>query len=66
MKIAIIHSTFGKINIRDTNFVPRVGDSIELWYHPFPVVRRIIAFPSLKTLDELKIPSSVEVLVFVE
>lgn len=69
MRVAIIHSTYGKVQISDTDFIPRVGDRVGLWHRPFPTVHEVIAFPSEDLLKELGIKSSgvglVEVIIFV-
>jgi len=39
----------------DTDFIPRVGDKIDMFYEPLPTVTSVVAWPSIKRLDALKI-----------
>lgn len=66
MKIAIANPVFGKVEVREVAFVPRVGDHVDLWYRPLPSVRQVIAFPSADSLAAMRIAEPVDAVVLVE
>jgi hypothetical protein len=65
MKILIISELAGVSKEIETNFVPRVGDHVDLFYSPPSCVKRVLAFPSGDTLNTLGF-SDIEAIVFVD
>ncbi len=65
IEIMIINK-FGNKEIVSSNFVPRVGDNIDLFYEPYPIVKKVLAFPSPATKQELGDPRHYDVILFVE
>ena len=54
MKIIIVNHQYGKCSVRNNcDFVPRVGDHIDIFYDPPPVVTKVIAYPGKRRLDLL-------------
>lgn len=35
---------------RESNFLPRVGDWVDEFYQPYPVVQQVVLWPSIATL----------------
>lgn len=42
-----------QVLITEFAFVPRIGDKIDIFYHPFPVVTSVLLYPSDETLSSL-------------
>lgn len=53
MKVLVINQ-FGNGQIVTTDFVPRVGDRIDMFYEPLPTVTGVVAWPSEARLKTLK------------
>lgn len=54
MKILFVHSDFGTIVFRESDFVPRTGDKIALFnISPSPTVTDVICWPSNNQLKGL-------------
>lgn len=51
-KVLIINK-FGKSKTNDMDYIPRIGDTIPIFYQPWPKVIKVIWFPE-KALPELK------------
>lgn len=54
MRILFI-TEMGHNTIKETNILPRVGDKVDVFYRPFPVVENVLLFPSKKLLEEFGI-----------
>jgi len=52
MKLLIINK-FGDNKLINGEFVPRIGDTIDLFYVPLPVVSKVVCFPSSERLSEI-------------
>lgn len=55
---------YGKNEIKDMDYIPRVGELIPLFYQPYPRVTQVAWFPE-KILPELEC-KHVDVLITVE
>lgn len=53
MRILFVTET-GENKIMETNILPRVGDKVDMFYRPFPVVENVLLFPSKELLDEFR------------
>lgn len=53
MKIAII-CMYGNYRIIETQILPRVGDRIDMFYTPRPVVNSVLLYPSNKSMDMIE------------
>ena len=68
MKVLVI-GKFGCNKIVTTDFVPRVGDKIDMFYEPLPTVKSVIAWPSearLATLDAGGFSEKIEAVLIVD
>lgn len=65
MKITIV-SHYGVKNSIECSHVPRIGERVDMFYHPAPTVIDVINFPSDDTKGAMGIPHNTEVLVFVK
>lgn len=66
MLILIING-FGQCKTRDSDFIPRVGDKIDMFYKPFPVVTSVTHWPSDETLKDTQYTSSeIQAIITVE
>ena len=54
MKVLII-DTMGNSRVVTTEFIPRIGDTIDMFYEPLPTVIKVVAWPSNERLKALKI-----------
>lgn len=52
MNILVI-SQVGKHEVINSDFVPRVGDKIDLFYEPLPEVTQVVAWPSNERLKAI-------------
>jgi len=52
MDILIINSK-GENIVIETDFIPRVGDGIDVFYKPYPKVTNVLLFPSKDTLKAI-------------
>lgn len=53
MQILIINQ-FGNGEVKTVNFIPRVGDRIDMFYSPSPTVTGVLCYPSKSTLESVK------------
>jgi hypothetical protein len=53
MKIVFI-SEFGKACIKSTEILPRIGDSVDMFYKPSPKVLSVLLYPTIDTLKSLE------------
>lgn len=65
MKILIIDFA-GRNKIVDSDFIPRIGDRVDMFYEPSPTVNCVLCWPSLGRLRELKIDVHVDAIVTVK
>ncbi len=49
MKILIVNN-FGKGKVKDTDILPSLGHSIDMFYRPHPIVKSVLLWPSEETL----------------
>ena len=55
MKIITISRLAAQMQVTsNVQSVPRVGDSIDIFYEPHPVVKKVIWFPSTATLKSIE------------
>ncbi len=52
MKILIIDQ-FGQAEIKESLFVPRVGDKIDMFFGPLPSVTQVVVWPSIERLQAI-------------
>jgi len=64
MKTVFFMNKFGKSEISDIIDIPRIGDTIPIFYEPYPKVIEVIWFPH-KVLPELK-DTEVDAIVIVK
>ena len=67
MKLFIM-SNFGHGIMVESSILPRIGDSVDLFYTPLPKVKEVILYPTEKTFPQLmKIePEGIEAIIVVE
>lgn len=51
-KVLIVASVH-KVVYDEMKIIPRVGDKIDVFYHPFPTVTQILLKPSYKTMKRI-------------
>lgn len=51
MRVLIIDNFVGKAVIKETGFIPRLGDRLDLFYEPYPTVDGLLIWPTEKTLE---------------
>ena len=56
MNILILNELGKNLVMEDVPFIPRVGDSIDVFYRPLPIVKRVVCFPSVETLKDCPEP----------
>jgi hypothetical protein len=62
----IILNRSGKAEIKlGVNFIPRIGDSVDMFYSPPPIVRRVIAYPGKEILEYVSTEEPIDALVYV-
>lgn len=59
MKILIIETVINKAVIKTVQSIPRVGERIDLFYSPLPIVKDIVNLPTQATLEAMGIKSGV-------
>lgn len=52
MTILIVNE-FGQTAVRESEFLPRIGDKIDLFYEPLPTVTGVVAWPSPERIKAL-------------
>ncbi len=52
MKILVINK-YGQNKVLDSDIIPRVGDVVDMFYHPLPKVNSVLLWPSDETLKNL-------------
>lgn len=50
MRILFI-TDMGKNKIMETNILPRAGDKVDMFWHPYPVVTQVLLYPSKETME---------------
>jgi hypothetical protein len=65
MRVMIIDG-YGQDVVKETNLLPRIGDSIDMFSNPFPKVESVVLWPTRATLDDLDIGELVDVIVLVK
>jgi len=55
MKILIM-SEFGHPQIKEVNFIPTIGMTVDAFYTPYPKVIGVLAYPSVETIAKLEQP----------
>jgi hypothetical protein len=53
MKILVLDS-LGSIEVVDSEFLPRVGDKVDMFYEPLPTVTSVVVWPTKKRLKQIK------------
>lgn len=66
MKMIFYHKSFSYTKVVRGNFVPRVGDEVDMWHRPFPRVTNVIAFPTAELLKEFDGAEDVDAIISVE
>lgn len=52
MKILIV-STIGKGEVKESDFIPRIGEKVDMFYHPMPTVTSVTNWPSKELLKQV-------------
>jgi len=52
MKILIVSQVANNAEVKNVNVIPRIGDSIDMFYYPFPIVTKVILFPTSNLLQK--------------
>jgi hypothetical protein len=52
MKLLIING-FGKGEIKESDFIPRVGEKVDMFYRPMPTVSQVVNWPSKEVLKQV-------------
>jgi hypothetical protein len=60
MKILVLSQYHG-MEIFDRQFVPRVGDKVDVFYEPMPTVNTVVAWPSRTKLRQLGIDDKIQI-----
>lgn len=58
MKILVVESSFNLVNEMVVPFIPRIGDAIDLFYSPFPIVTSVLIITNPTTLEQFGIKSN--------
>ena len=64
--IAIVNPTFNKGELRQCDSVPRIGDSVDMWYRPLPIVKQVVWWPNEEMRKVFDLDESVDVVVVAE
>ena len=63
MRILFV-TKLGKNKIMETNILPRVGDKVDMFYRPFPIVENVLLFPGKELLAEFGLfPEEIDAIV---
>ena len=52
MKLLIING-LGNGEIKESDFIPRVGEKVDMFYHPMPTVSQVVNWPSKEVLKQV-------------
>lgn len=71
MNVAICHSRLKRVVVKTMAHVPRIGEGVDIWFHPCPRVKDVIWYPSVATRSLLRasgmeVSVDVDVILFVE
>ena len=55
MKILIIDQYGNNTKIKDADIIPRIGDSLDIFYDPLPKVTKVVLYPKKERLKEFKV-----------
>ena len=64
LKILVINQ-YGHNEIKESKFIPRVGDGVDMFYEPLPKVTAVVAWPSADRLSALGIDTPIDAIVTV-
>lgn len=62
MKVLFV-TKYGQNCFKDLSFIPRLGDSMDLFYRPYPKVTAVLLFPTLTTLAELGVTDHIDAVI---
>lgn len=64
----IFRTEFNQIEIKETKIIPRLGDTLPMFYKPYPSVYKIILFPDMNELRNLDYEkfNEIDAIVFVK
>lgn len=65
MRLLIINS-FGQSESKDSDCVPSIGDSVDMFYSPLPIVTSVVWWPSLDRLQALGITIHYDAIITVK
>jgi hypothetical protein len=65
MKLLIVNQ-LGNHAIVDSNVIPRVGDRVDLFYTPYPMVTSVLLWPKESTLKAMNISVAIEAIITVD
>ena len=51
MKILVINQ-FGRKEVKDSDFLPRVGDKVDMFQNPLPTVFEVVCWPSKEQIKD--------------
>jgi len=55
MKVIVLSKLANKSVFMKGDFIPRIGDTVDLFYEPLPKVIGVILYPTKERLKQLKI-----------
>lgn len=64
MNILVVNG-YGKYEILASDFVPRIGEKVDLFYEPLPSVTSVVAWPTRERLNALKINDDIDAIITV-
>lgn len=67
MKIIVLNGVIGEKIIKDVKAIPRIGEKIDLFYTPLPVVIDVIWYPTKETLSKIDVKNiDIDALIFTD
>lgn len=65
MRLLII-SAHGNTTTKICDFLPRIGDNIDSFYSPLPIVKKVVLWPSKERLADYGISTNFDAIIMVE
>lgn len=65
MKLLIINQ-FSQSEFKDSEILPRVGDRVDMFHNPKPVVKGVVLWPTKNTLEHMKCNQHVDAIILTE
>ena len=64
MKLLIVNK-FGKGKVKESDSIPRLGDTVDMFYEPLPKVVQVVLWPSKERLEHYDI-ANVQAVIIVD